>query len=85
MKVKEGTAVPLVYFSCSGAENKLTMTQTYTKTFQCTYIMNKYPFDTQVFDPGSQEHPQSCDKLLSGVQYRHDLQLPGPHDPPAGA
>ena len=29
-------------------ENTLTMTQTYTKTFQCQYQLSNYPFDTQV-------------------------------------
>ena len=31
-----------------GNENTLTMTQTYTKTFQCQYQLSNYPFDTQV-------------------------------------
>ena len=31
-----------------GKENKLVMTQTYTKSFQCPYNLQKYPFDTQV-------------------------------------
>ena len=31
-----------------GAENTLTMTQTYTWEFQCQYKLQKYPFDTQV-------------------------------------
>ena len=31
-----------------GGENTLTMTQTYTHEFQCTYKLKKYPFDTQV-------------------------------------
>ena len=30
-----------------GAENNLTMFQTYTKEFQCVYHLEKYPFDTQ--------------------------------------
>ena len=33
-----------------GAENTLTMTQTYTREFQCQYDLQKYPFDTQVFE-----------------------------------
>ena len=31
-----------------GAENSLTMTQTYTWEFQCLYKLQQYPFDTQV-------------------------------------
>ena len=31
-----------------GAENTLTMTQTYTWEFQCKYELQRYPFDAQV-------------------------------------
>ena len=31
-----------------GAENRLTMSQTYTWEFQCKYQLQRYPFDTQV-------------------------------------
>ena len=31
-----------------GAENRLTMNQTYTLEFQCQYELQRYPFDTQV-------------------------------------
>ena len=31
-----------------GAENRLTMNQTYTWEFQCLYELQRYPFDTQV-------------------------------------
>ena len=31
-----------------GNENNLSMTQTYTQTFQCAYQLSRYPFDTQV-------------------------------------
>ena len=31
-----------------GAENTLTMRQTYTYKFQCDFMLEKYPFDTQV-------------------------------------
>ena len=31
-----------------GAENAMTMTQTYTWEFQCQYKLQHYPFDTQV-------------------------------------
>ena len=31
-----------------GKDNKLAMYQTYTKSFQCLYNLQKYPFDTQV-------------------------------------
>ena len=30
-----------------GAENELTMQQTYTHNFQCEYMLHRYPFDTQ--------------------------------------
>ena len=30
-----------------GADNRLTMNQTYTKEFQCPYQLQRYPFDTQ--------------------------------------
>ena len=33
-----------------GAENRLTMNQTYTWEFQCKYELQRYPFDTQVKD-----------------------------------
>ena len=31
-----------------GAENRLTMNQTYTWEFQCKYELQRYPFDSQV-------------------------------------
>ena len=31
-----------------GSENTLMMTQTYTREFQCKYLLQKYPFDTKV-------------------------------------
>ena len=31
-----------------GAENSLTMNQTYTWEFQCKYELQRYPFDSQV-------------------------------------
>ena len=31
-----------------GADNRLTMNQTYTQEFQCQYKLQRYPFDTQV-------------------------------------
>ena len=31
-----------------GGENTLTMRQTYTNEFQCRFILDRYPFDTQV-------------------------------------
>ena len=30
-----------------GAENRLTMNQTYTHEFQCQYVLQRYPFDSQ--------------------------------------
>ena len=31
-----------------GSENRLTLNQTYTKVFHCTYQLHWFPFDTQV-------------------------------------
>ena len=31
-----------------GEENKISLVQTYSKTFHCTYLLHDYPFDTQV-------------------------------------
>ena len=31
-----------------GNENRLTMVQTYSKKFHCTYLLHWFPFDTQV-------------------------------------
>ena len=31
-----------------GSENKITLSQTYRKRFQCTYLLHDFPFDTQV-------------------------------------
>ena len=31
-----------------GAENKISLIQTYSKKFHCTYLLHDYPFDTQV-------------------------------------
>ena len=31
-----------------GDENTLSMRQTYTNKFQCQFVLNRYPFDTQV-------------------------------------
>ena len=36
-----------------GNENKITMTQTYSKRFHCTYLLQDFPFDTQVPIAGS--------------------------------
>ena len=36
-----------------GAKNRLTMNQTYTWEFQCQYVLQRYPFDTQVFETQS--------------------------------
>ena len=49
-----------------GGENTLTMRQTYTNKFQCNFILNRYPFDTQVTGSKSRLQP-SCD---SGVHHR---------------
>ena len=47
-----------------GAENRLTMYQTYTLEFQCKYELQRYPFDTQVNQGQSHfhslmQHPRS--------------------------
>ena len=34
-----------------GKENRITMVQTYSKKFHCTYLLHNYPFDTQVNKP----------------------------------
>ena len=39
-----------------GAENRLTMNQTYTWEFQCQYVLQRYPFDSQVTIIDSKEH-----------------------------
>ena len=31
-----------------GRENKITMVQTYSKSFHCSYLLHSFPFDTQV-------------------------------------
>ena len=31
-----------------GRENRITMVQTYSKKFHCTYLLHNFPFDTQV-------------------------------------
>ena len=31
-----------------GRENRITMVQTYSKKFHCTYLLHDFPFDTQV-------------------------------------
>ena len=31
-----------------GKENRITMVQTYSKRFHCTYLLHNFPFDTQV-------------------------------------
>ena len=36
-----------------GEENKITMTQTYSKRFHCTYLLQNFPFDTQVLFAGN--------------------------------
>ena len=30
-----------------GKENRITMVQTYSKKFHCTYLLQNFPFDTQ--------------------------------------
>ena len=46
-----------------GAENRLTMYQTYTREFQCNYELQHYPFDTQV----TSTRPAVCPCNVPGV------------------
>ena len=46
-----------------GAENRLTMYQTYTREFQCNYELQHYPFDTQV----TSTYPVVCPCNVPGV------------------
>ena len=45
-----------------GAENRLTMNQTYTWEFQCQYELQRYPFDAQVMQEQEKAfyQPQEC-------------------------
>ena len=40
----------------SGASNKLTIGQTYSKKFHCTYLLHYFPFDSQVHYPLQQNY-----------------------------
>ena len=44
-----------------GAENSLTMKQTYTHEFQCKYELQRYPFDSQVNTPMARAMFETCD------------------------
>ena len=48
-----------------GAENRLTMNQTYTWEFQCKYELQHYPFDTQVDQQVRLSLPPFCLGLRS--------------------
>ena len=50
-----------------GAENRLTMKQTYTWEFQCKYELQRYPFDIQVKDYSNIQPP-----IIPGVQDQDD-------------
>ena len=52
----------------SGAENSLAMSQTYTHTFQCAYVLSAYPFDTQV---NSSKLSLYCSFFYSDLLHRH--------------
>ena len=54
-----------------GAENSLTMNQTYTLEFQCKYELQRYPFDTQVKKNNQLSDPFDADEK-TGVQ-NHDV------------
>ena len=45
---KHQSGVSSKRFLLQGAENKISLVQTYSKTFHCTYLLHDYPFDTQV-------------------------------------
>ena len=51
-----------------GAENRLTMKQTYTWEFQCKYQLQKYPFDTQVIISRVQKYPSKVCKIEMTVE-----------------
>ena len=55
-----------------GAENRLTMNQTYTWEFQCKYELQRYPFDSQVL-----LKKKKITFTTSGVQDRNDSGGPG--------
>ena len=52
-----------------GAENTLTMTQTYTWEFQCQYKLQHYPFDTQVILVFSAALADVCYLLANGFGF----------------
>ena len=58
-----------------GDENIITLNQTHSKTFHCTYLLHNYPFDTQVaqFVYSLKIYPESRD--CPGQVCRVDLQL----------
>ena len=43
-----------------GTENKITLTQTYSKKFHCTYLLHNFPFDSQV-------HPKTVLKIFEKI------------------
>ena len=47
-----------------GDENNLTMVQTYTREFQCKYMLQRYPFDTQVKQKKASWSKQICHQIL---------------------
>ena len=47
-----------------GAENKLTMSQTYSKRFHCTYQLHYFPFDTQVKNISNRKKIRNIYKLF---------------------
>ena len=49
----------------SGIENRLIMTQTYTRNFQCNYALSAYPFDTQV----------NCMKTIDASDYQSAVAM----------
>ena len=51
-KEQEGQLAGIEYLDeaeiFDGDKNKITLSQTYSKIFHCTYLLHNFPFDTQV-------------------------------------
>ena len=55
-----------------GKENRITMNQTHSKEFHCTYLLHYFPFDTQV-NKVTKNFSGLTYLLILGLQYRYDL------------
>ena len=49
-----------------GSDNRITMMQTYSKQFHCTYLLHSFPFDSQVGQKKNVERNSSCSKHEKG-------------------